>query len=155
AVKHPGVINIARASMSVANILTSGSLYDDSDVLDDREWVSIFSRRYSAFLVELLSPYVTSRIPVSTDGKHRLYVVRRGDIEISWATASPTDTGYVKTRMAHKDQAVAFVRDLLWKAVDPNRILLVKRGDQYRVESDPVGSLASSRFAEESVAYLR
>src|SRR5690606_1257993 len=81
AVKHPGVINIARASMSVANILTSGSLYDDSDVLDDREWVSIFSRRYSAFLVELLSPYVTSRIPVSTDGKHRLYVVRRGDIE--------------------------------------------------------------------------
>lgn len=182
AVERPGVVTVSRAALSVARALTSSDLYY-AEVLDVRKWKPIFPNCIKNQLLEILEPHVTSKISVSTSGDAFTYLISgatSSPYRSSGAIPSGVRLAWVKDGneersteiLAHVDAYVAsveFARELLWKTVDPTRIVVTsasakgnKRvrgsypGDgQLRVVTDDLVAPASSEFATEYAPYLQ
>jgi len=182
AIEKPGVITVTRAALSVARSLSANDMYY-AEVLDVRVWKPIFPICIKNQLLEILEPHVTSKIKISTDGNAFAYLITGGasgpyrsnnavpeGVRIAWAKEG--EDHHATEILAHVDShkaSVQFARELLWKTVDPTRIVLTSstaggrqrqpggyRGDgQLRVVTDDLVAPASSEFASEYAPYLQ
>lgn len=171
AIEKPGPGNIARAAMSIARTLTASDLYY-GEVLDTRYWRQMFPSCIQQQLVEILEPHITSKVKVSSSGNTTAYLVTAPGVRIGWVKDG--DDGVATQILAHVDMfesSIKFARDLLWKTVDPTRIVLASAdpsqnimqpghrrgggGGQLRVSTDDLIAPASSKFADEYAPYLK
>lgn len=169
AIEKPGAITITRAAMSVAKALSANDIYY-TEVLDVREWKPIFPVCIKNQLLEILEPHVTSKISVNSDGNAFAYLITRNGARIAWVKEG--DEHHATEILGHVDnhkESVAFARELLWKTIDPTRIVITSstaggrvrnpgsyRGDgQLRVVTDDLIAPASSEFTAEYAPYLR
>lgn len=131
-IEHPGPINIARGAMSLARTFTASDMYY-AEVLDPRQWKSMFPSCIKQQLLEQLEPLVTSKVKVSSDGETTAYLITSGDglhnippgVRIGWVKDG--EEGVATEILAHVDcydSSVKFARNLLWKTVDASRIVL-------------------------------
>jgi len=173
AVEKPGVGTVTRAAMAVARTLSSSDLYY-AEVLDVRTWKPMFPTCIKNQLLEILEPMVTSRIRVNRSGGTNAYLITKPGIQIAWVKDG--DEGGAATEiLAHVDNhasSVEYARELLWKTIDPTRIVLSSassggnkgggrrhhgRGEhgQLRVSTDDLVVPASSEFSTEYAPYLQ
>jgi len=168
-VEKPGPVNIARAAMSLARTLSASDMYY-AEVLDVREWKSMFPSCIKNQLLEILEPHVTSRVRVNRSGETTAFFITNGDVRIGWVKDG--EDGAATEILAHVDSlkaSVKFARELLWATVDPTRIVLTsanpggggkkaRHGENYgqlRVVTDDLIAPASSEFATEYAPYLK
>lgn len=120
--KKPNPYTVARAVMSTTRALYANDLYL-YDALDRRVWKSFFSQSIKEQLLELFEKHVTSTISVTRSGDVKVYMISKPGVKIAWAKGEDTTTDIC----AHADcyeSSVKWARDLLWKSVNPNRVVL-------------------------------
>ncbi len=169
AIEKPGPVNVARAAMSVARAFTANDMYY-AEVLDVTKWKPIFPNCVKDQLLESLEPHVTSRVRINRSGDTNAFLVVANGARIGWVKDG--DDGVATEILAHVDSyeaSIAFARDLLWKTIDPTRIVLSsmrptqqdgkpsrqRAYGQLRVATDDLVAPASSRFADEYGPYLK
>ncbi len=169
ALERPTPLAVARAAMSLARTMTASDMYY-AEVLDPREWKPMFPSCIRQQLLEVLEPHVTSKIRINSSGDTTAYLVIKDGVRIGWVKDG--DDGAATEILAHHsvyDSTIKFARNLLWKTVDPTRIVLASAnpgrgdarqprsygGDQLRVSTDDLVAPASSKFADEYAPYLQ
>lgn len=143
AVMNPTPFNVVEALLSVARTMTGDDLFF-YDVLDRNGWRRVFPSCIKDQLLEILEPHVTSRIKVSHTGTTTVMLISKPGVRIGWVKENDENT--TTDILAHVDSyeaSVKFVRDLLWKTIDPNRIVLSaaeKNYDAMSINKAPRGS---------------
>jgi hypothetical protein len=170
AVEKPEPGNIVRAAMSIARTLTASDLYS-GDVLDTHYWQQMFPSCIQLQLLEVLEPHVTSKVKVSSSSNTIAYLVVLPGVRIGWVKDGNEVATHILAHVDVFESSVKFARDLLWKTVDPTRIVLASTDPsqngskptlrrsgstgQLRVSTDDLVAPAASKFANEYAPYLK
>lgn len=160
--KKPNPYTIARAVMSTTRALYANDLYL-YDALDRRVWKSFFSQSIKEQLLELFEKHVTSTISVTRSGDVKVYMISKPGVKIAWAKDEDTTTDIC----AHVDcyeSSIKWARDLLWKSVNPNRVVLSmsqsknpsrgRQNGQLSISTDDMIDSVSSSMAIKLSDYL-
>jgi hypothetical protein len=158
AVVEPTPTNIVKAAMSVASTLTGGDLYT-SVAFPPGEWAFPFPSLIYDQLATLLTPHMTTQVALN-GSDHWLKCVILPGAKVAWSV-EPGAVVQIGVAVDVAEQSVDFVRELLWREVNPQHVVLTadRQGDSdydvsLRIATDDIVDGKPSDFATSYAAYM-